>query len=111
MDNQVKKEKSRGAYALVGTTAGFIRQFISLVCGLILPRLILSAFGSTYNGLTSSITQFLSVITLMRAGIGGASRAALYKPLAEKDSSSVSMIMNQMQKYMQMSFCPSSCGV
>ena len=58
-------------------------EMVAVICGLILPRLILSTFGSSYNGITSSITQFLSCVTLLRAGIGGVTRASLYKPLAD----------------------------
>ena len=76
-------------------------EMVAVICGLILPRLILSTFGSSYNGITSSITQFLSCVTLLRAGIGGVTRASLYKPLADNDMESVSAIINATSKFMQ----------
>lgn len=93
-------ELTRSQKALNNTTSGFINEFITLICGLILPRLILSHFGSAYNGVTASISQFLSVIVLMKAGIGGVTRAALYKPLAEKDNRTISEIVVQTQRFM-----------
>lgn len=95
------KTKSRSRKALYNTIAGFTYEFIQLICGLILPRLILSAFGSKYNGLTSSITQFISCISLLKAGIGGVTRAALYKPLAENNVDEISVIVNQTEKFMR----------
>ena len=42
-------------------------QIITIICGFILPRLILNAFGSVYNGIINSVNQFLSCVTLLRA--------------------------------------------
>lgn len=87
--------------AAFNTLTAAISEVVSIICGLILPRLILSAFGSSYNGITSSISQFLSAVILLRAGIGGVTRAALYKPLAENDTEKISGIINATTKFMQ----------
>lgn len=87
--------------ALLNTMAGLIHEAVSVICGMILPRLILRAFGSDYNGITSSISQFLSCVVLMRAGIGGVTRAALYKPLAEGDNLSYSRILRATEIFMR----------
>lgn len=80
--------------ALYNSISSLILELTSVICGFILPKLILSAFGSTYNGLTASITQFLSLVTLLRAGVGGVTKAALYRPLAENDMDRISGIVN-----------------
>ena len=72
-------------------------QIITLICGLIVPRLLLGAYGSEAYGATTSISQFLSYITLLEGGIGGVARAALYKPLAEGDKKRVSIIVNELK--------------
>ena len=64
-------------------------QIISVVIGLFLPRLFLTAYGSDVNGLVSSITQMLSVITLLDFGVGAVVQSSLYKPLAQKDYKSI----------------------
>lgn len=76
-------------------------EVVTAVCGLILPRLILSHFGSAYNGITSSISQFISCIALLKSGIGSVTRAALYKPLAEKDSNRISEVVNATEQFMR----------
>ena len=93
--------KSRGRRAVFNVIAGMGEEIVTMICGLILPRLILSTFGSTYNGLVSSISQFISVISLMKAGIGGVTRASLYKPLAENDTRTISAIVNQTERFMR----------
>ena len=93
--------KSRTKNVAINVTASIVNNVVSLICGLILPRLILSNFGSEYNGITQSITQFISYISLMQSGIGGATAAALYKPLANKDNVEISEVLAATQKFMR----------
>lgn len=83
------------------TFATLLLEIITFVSGLIMPRLILSFFGSTDNGLISSITQFLGFSTILRAGLGGAIRASLYKPIAEKDADKIDSIMAATERHMK----------
>lgn len=91
----------RSKKAIINSLAAIISQIISIICGFILPRLILSAFGSSYNGITSSITQFISCVVLLRAGVGGVTRAALYKPLADNDIKQISSIVRATEMFMK----------
>jgi len=91
----------RGKKAVYNSATALLSQFVTIICGFILPRLILSAFGSSYNGITQSITQFLNCVILLRAGVGGVTRAALYKPLAEENNTAVSGIVNATQVFMK----------
>lgn len=70
-----------------------------MLSGLILPRLILSQYGSQVNGLVNSITQFLSVITFLDLGVGSVVQAALYKPLAEQNKVQINKIITFAKKY------------
>lgn len=74
-------------------------QFVTLICGLIVPRLMIGHFGSTAYGATASIAQFLAYITLLEAGIGGVARAALYKPLAENDHHEISAVVSEIRRF------------
>lgn len=77
----------------------FIYQIVALVTGLITPRLILQTFGSTYNGAISSITQFLSMISVLTIGIAGAMRVELYKNFAQEDLLGISRIVKATEKF------------
>ena len=68
-------------------------QLVTFISGLIVPRLILSTFGSEANGLVSSITQFLNYIALVEGGIGSVVLTALYGPLAKKDDRKISSVL------------------
>lgn len=81
------------------TIASFAQHIVAALCGLILPRMILGAFGSQVNGLTASISQFLGYITLMEAGTGSVMKAAMFKPLADGDNESLSAVVRASQKF------------
>lgn len=70
-----------------------IQQLVTAIYGLVIPSLIIRTYGSSVNGVVSSITQFLSYISLLEAGVGGVITAAMYKPLAEKNENELSGIV------------------
>ncbi len=91
----------RGKLAVINTGCAVLQELVGIACAFILPRLVLQAFGSTYNGILSSITQFLGCAVLLRAGIGGATRAALYGPLARNDLPRINALMSATVRYMR----------
>lgn len=93
---------NKGMKALrYNTLSTLLLEIVTLVSGLIMPRLILAYFGSSSNGLVSSITQFLGFSTILRAGIGGAIRAALYRPIADGNNDEISSIMSATDRHMK----------
>lgn len=74
------------------TITSLIHQIISIVSGFILPRLILQYYGSGINGVVTSVTQFLSIISLCECGVGAVVQSALYRPLAENDLPTISKV-------------------
>lgn len=81
------------------TVSSLVFQLTTIICGFILPRLILNAFGSEVNGLVNSITQFLGVISFLELGVGAVVQSALYKPLAEQRQDDVSKIIASANKF------------
>lgn len=69
-----------------------LARAVALITGMVTQRYILLAFGSSLNGLTSSITQVMSYLVLLEAGLGTASIQALYTPLAAGDWKKISGI-------------------
>ena len=68
---------SRARAIKLNMLTGWAQELLTLISGLILPRLVLTAFGSDANGLVNSIAQYLGFSTVLRAGLGGVTRAAL----------------------------------
>ena len=84
---------------IYNTISSLIFQVTTIVCGFILPRLILNAFGLNVNGLVNSITQFLGIISFLELGVGAVVQSALYKPLAENRQNDVSKIISSANKF------------
>ncbi len=85
-------ENSRGKKLALNSITSLLLQLITVICGFILPRLILGSFGTDVNGLVNSVTQYLGVITLLDLGVGSVVQSSLYKPLADNDVDSISKI-------------------
>lgn len=81
------------------TISSLLYQFTTIICGFIVPRLILQTYGSEVNGLINSITQFLAIIAFLELGVGAVIQSSLYKPLADKDNEEISKIVVSGQKF------------
>lgn len=77
----------------------YLLQIAQIVYSIIIPRWLLIYYGSNVNGLLASITQFLSYIALMDAGVSAVLRSMLYKPLATKEYFTVQIITNSAQRF------------
>lgn len=84
---------------LYNTVSSFVFQITTIICGFVLPRLMLQCFGSEINGLVNSITQFLNIIAFLELGVGSVVRSSLYKPLANHDNDEVSKIIVSAGKF------------
>ena len=93
--------KSRSGAVKLNFITGLAHEIIVIVFGLILPRITLAYFGSTYNGLLNSVTHFLSFSVVLRSGLGAVTNAALYKPIADGDTEKISGIMVATDQFMK----------
>ena len=78
---------------------GLISQVIILVLGFVVPRIILTHYGSDTNGLMNTITQIFTYMALLEAGISNASKNALYKHIINDDKQEISVIMSASRRY------------
>ena len=90
---------SRKKYFIYNTLGSILNQLILIMSGFLLPRAMLSVYGSEINGLVSSITQFLGFISFMQAGVGVVVQSAFYKPLSNNKIDEISKIYCSAQKF------------
>ena len=74
--------------------AGLFNQLITLVLGIVLPRLVLVTIGSEANGLLNSANQAVVYLALLEGGIGWSITQSLYGPVARKDTDEINGIMS-----------------
>ena len=90
---------NKSKITLINIISNIILQFATIVSGFIIPKIILSYFGSSVNGLVASLNQFLSYISLIEGGITGVITASLYKPLIDKEYDKISSILKTTKSF------------
>ncbi len=78
---------------------GVIGQAVTLLLGILVPKLVLTNFGSEVNGLLSSVTNIYAYVALVEAGVAAASCQALYKAIADKSRNDVNSVLSATNKY------------
>ena len=78
---------------------GIIGQVVTLVLGIVIPRLVLTSYGSEVNGLLASITNIYAYIAIVEAGVAAASCQALYKAIADRNRDDINGIMSATNRY------------
>ena len=89
----------RSRKAIYNITTNLILQVIIILYGFVVPKIIITKYGSNVNGLVSSITQFLAYITLLESGFGPVIKSVLYKPIARNDNETIGKILKTAEKF------------
>lgn len=89
----------RSEQAFKNMAANLFLQIAVFISGIILPRFILQAYGSSINGMITSVNQFLTYLGLAEAGVATASVVALYTPLALGRKDEVNSILSAARKF------------
>ncbi len=85
--------------AKINAASTLMHQLVATLCGMIIPWVMIDAFGSETYGATTSIAQFLAYISLFEGGIGRVARGALYKPLADRNHEEISRLYFAVKRF------------
>ena len=80
-------------------SSNLLLQIIIIIYGFVVPKIIIVHFGSSVNGLVSSIAQFLGYIALLESGFGPVVKSVLYKPIAKKNKQEITNILSASEKF------------
>lgn len=83
----------KGRMAIRNLLSSCMVQISTIIAGLILPHFFLIQYGSSINGMVSSVTQILSYLALVESGISASAIVQLYKPIAEHDNNEINRIL------------------
>lgn len=78
---------------------GISSELLTILLGIIIPRLVLTSYGSEINGLISSVTQIYSYVALLEAGVGTATIQALYRTIGNGDKVSTNAVLSATSRY------------
>ena len=83
----------------VNTVGSAMQQVVTILLGFIVPIFMIKTYGSEVNGIITSITQCISYISLVEAGLSGAAVYSLYLPLAKKDIHGINAIVSAAKNF------------
>ena len=89
-----KKKASLLNMALMGTY-----QIVTALFGFVLPSMILNTYGANLHGYTTTVSNIMSYVALVNAGLAPAAVQALYEPLAKKDMYRVNQVLNAVDHF------------
>ena len=69
--------------------ASILPQLVNIISNFVLPVMIIELYGSSINGLVSTVKSIVSYIALVGAGISVATTQALYAPVAKGEDETV----------------------
>lgn len=83
----------RSKNVIYNVVTNLLLQLVVIIYGFVVPKIIISNYGSNVNGLISSITQFLAYIVLLDSGFTAVVKSQLYKPIAENNYDKINAIL------------------
>lgn len=91
--------------SILNISTDIIGKLVTLIIGIVLPKLYIDSFGSEINGLLSSINNILIYVNLLEAGVGGASIQALYKAIGKNSQRDINGILAATDKFYKKTGC------
>ncbi len=85
---------SRAHKSILNSIYSFIFYLLGIGITFFSRRFYFDALGADVSGMNTSIGSFLSMLSIAELGIGGAVAYMLYKPLNEKDSTTINEIIS-----------------
>lgn len=84
---------NRNKSSLLNAVVSLSGMFIVMLSNLILIRLIIYNYGSDANGIMSTVTQTISMLTIVEAGMTMAINVSLYKPYVNQQNDNIERIL------------------
>lgn len=81
----VKERQSRTKYSIYNAASAILLTLINGLFGIVVTRLVISHFGSDFNGLNSTANQIINVLLILEGGFTLASNVALFNPISHGD--------------------------
>ena len=85
--------------SIINSVVGFFSQIIIVALGFVVPRLVLSNYGSDTNGVINTVTQIFTYLALLEAGISQAAQNAVYPHLVKNDRKKISTVISVARRY------------
>ncbi len=80
-----KGSQNRTKYSMLNALSAIALTLVNGIFGIVVTRLVISRFGSDFNGLNSTANQIINVLLILEGGFTLASNVALFAPMSAGD--------------------------
>lgn len=101
MSRLLNKKKA----SMLNMTLMGVYQIVTALFGFVLPSLILNTYGANLHGYTTTVSNIMSYVALVNAGLAPAAVQALYAPLAKNDIYRINRVLNAIDHFYVISGC------
>ena len=77
--------QTRSKNSLLNAVTALLMTLVNGLMGIVVTKLVISAYGSDFNGLNSTANQIVNVLLILEGGFTLASNVALFTPLTKGD--------------------------
>ena len=92
-DEVKTKQSGRTTYTLLNAVTAILATLVNGALGLVVTRLVISRFGSDFNGLDSTANQIINVLLVLEGGFTLASNVALFAPVANNEYGTINGVL------------------
>lgn len=85
---------NKGEKSIYTAITSIVYTVIYGLLSLVVIRLVIKHYGSDFNGINSSASQFVGVLLILEGGFAMAINVALFKPIATKDIERINSILS-----------------
>lgn len=93
-----EKEKSRTRNSIYNISASLIEYIVKIITTFVIRTIFIRILGSEFLGLDGLFTSILSMLSVTELGLGGAIVFGLYKPLLNKDTEKINILIHVYKK-------------
>lgn len=84
---------SKSKKSIYNALSSIVFTFLNGLFGIVLMKSIIEVYGSDFNGLNSTVNQFINMLLVIEGGFTLAINVALFKYLSQKDYNTVNSIL------------------
>jgi O-antigen/teichoic acid export membrane protein len=89
---------NRSKQSILTAMSSIALTFVNGIFAIIVTRLIILKYGSDFNGLNSTASQFISMLLIVEGGFTIATNVALFKPISENNQEKINRILSATRK-------------
>ena len=84
--------------SVLNSITSILYTVIGALCNLIVIRALIEQYGSDFNGLNSTASQYISILMIIEGGFAIAANVALFAPLSNNDHQIINGILSAVNK-------------